>query len=369
MTSEDISPEWQKLGLFDPNAPDAGERRDLLKFYEEVGQEAHEYEGVTPDQLAYAANQRFNRPGERWTREEAQQRSELSPDLFEKVLLAMGYPTDDDRFFTDADIATFRVFEQAKTLFSESEMLHFTAVMSSTMARMADAATALFRIDVTSKLEESEGTLLDYAKKNYEASVLVQGMLEPLWAIFLLQLELSSVRSDQGRSATDAKAHASTVRMGVGFVDLVGFTPLAVEMSVDELGKFIINFEQSATAIVASHRGRVVKLIGDEVMFVAVDVDHTVAIAVDLMKAFGAAGVQPHGGVSYGDLIARGGDYYGRVVNLAARAASLALPGELLVDESTSSAVSNYEFEPAGRRQLKGFPEPVRMSSLTIDWG
>ena len=72
----------------------------------------------------------------------------------------------------------------------------------------------------------------------------------------------------------------------------------------------------------------------------------------------------------FGPLVARGGDYYGSVVNLASRIADLAVPGEVLVTEAverTAVGVATWPFvfEPAGRRMLKGFAEPIPLWSVT----
>jgi adenylate cyclase len=65
----------------------------------------------------------------------------------------------------------------------------------------------------------------------------------------------------------------------------------------------------------------------------------------------------------YGPLLARSGDYYGPIVNLASRIAELAVPREVLVTaelvEQTGGA--GLRFEPAGKRMLKGFDEPVAL--------
>ena len=75
----------------------------------------------------------------------------------------------------------------------------------------------------------------------------------------------------------------------------------------------------------------------------------------------------PRGGVAFGDVITRHGDYYGTVVNLASRLAELAVPGEVLVDGSAaSSAGKPFAFRPAGRRLLKGFDEPFEVFSLDM---
>jgi adenylate cyclase len=88
------------------------------------------------------------------------------------------------------------------------------------------------------------------------------------------------------------------------------------------------------------------------------------AIARDITDAFGD-GIEPRGGVCFGDVIARHGDYYGTVVNLAARLAELAIPGEVLVDAVTAESASDtFGFRGAGRRLLKGFDDPIEVCSL-----
>ena len=67
-------------------------------------------------------------------------------------------------------------------------------------------------------------------------------------------------------------------------------------------------------------------------------------------------------------MIARHGDYYGTVVNLAARLVDTAVPGEVLADAGitdTVAADAGLVVEPAGLRSLKGFVEPVRVVSIT----
>ena len=158
--------------------------------------------------------------------------------------------------------------------------------------------------------------------------------------------------------------------LAVGFVDLVGFTPYAQDVEPDELALFVESFEARANDVVAARGGRVVKHIGDEVMFVETDPRTACDIALQLVDTFGGdAGVSPHAGIGFGPLVSRGGDYYGSVVNLASRIADLAVPGEVLVTEGVERAAAAVEgpfaFEPAGRRMLKGFAEPIPLWSVT----
>jgi adenylate cyclase len=158
-------------------------------------------------------------------------------------------------------------------------------------------------------------------------------------------------------------------RLAVGFVDLVGFTPYVQDAEAEELAGFVESFEAQANDVVASRGGRVVKHIGDEVMFVEADPVTACDIALRLVDSFGSeAGVMPHAGVGFGPLVARGGDYYGSVVNVASRIADIAVPGEVLATEALERAAagadSGMSFEPAGRRMLKGFGEPIPLWSV-----
>jgi adenylate cyclase len=177
------------------------------------------------------------------------------------------------------------------------------------------------------------------------------------------ELIAATLRSDQSRNATTS-TNAATVKLAIGFVDIVGYTPIADAMNPDDLGAFIIDFERKAADAVSDHGGRVVKLIGDEVMFIVVDVDAAFDIARALIAAFGDSEATPRAGVIYGEMVARGGDYYGRVVNLASRVSAQASAGEVLTDAATADAAVAHVFDPAGKRALKGFAEPVELRSL-----
>ena len=159
----------------------------------------------------------------------------------------------------------------------------------------------------------------------------------------------------------------STTALAVGFVDLVGFTPLARRIDVRSLAAVIDRFEETAHDVATEGGGRVVKFIGDEVMFVAQDPGAACDIALTLVERFaGDDSVTPRGALAAGDVLIRGGDYYGPTVNLAARMADLAVPGEILVTEEAAAhaRATGLRFEAAGRRTLKGFDAPVRLLSV-----
>ena len=85
--------------------------------------------------------------------------------------------------------------------------------------------------------------------------------------------------------------------------------------------------------VVSAHEGRVVKLIGDEVMFVAKTIDDAVAIAIELIVRLAPIEAVPpvHCGVAFGEIVRVGGDVFGPTVNLASRLTGLARPGSVIV--------------------------------------
>jgi adenylate cyclase len=192
----------------------------------------------------------------------------------------------------------------------------------------------------------------------------VQGVRTLLSDVIAAHLETAIRRLREARS----DLVLGTARVTVGFVDLVGFTALSHRFSPREFVDVVERFEETAYDTVAARDGRVVKLIGDEVMFVVRDPAAACEVALTLVDRFADdPAVTPRGGLAWGDLLYRGGDYYGPTVNLAARVAQIAVPGELLVtnDVATHAQGDAVHFEPAGKRMLKGFDEPVPLLAVT----
>jgi adenylate cyclase len=228
---------------------------------------------------------------------------------------------------------------------------------------VADAAIAFYVQSVESDLADSGADVLLMARKGATAARTALDLGAGLGSLFT---HLLRDGVDRQRRAQVNVSDRALFRVAVGFVDLVGFTPLSHRMGSRELSSFIGQFENRAFRLASDHGGRIIKHIGDEVMFVAIDPVAGCALALDLMNEFSSDGIQPRGGLAYGDVVARQGDYYGDVVNLASRLADLAIPGEVLADDKVRRAAAGgpLEFEGAGRRQLKGFDKPVAVFSL-----
>ena len=119
----------------------------------------------------------------------------------------------------------------------------------------------------------------------------------------------------------------------VGFADLVGFTALAQQVTDEELAEVVDQFERLAYDVVVAGGGRVVKMIGDEVMFLVDDPVFAAEIALGLAEASRDATElsDVRVGLAVGPVIEREGDAFGATVNLASRATAIAYPGTVVV--------------------------------------
>jgi adenylate cyclase len=257
----------------------------------------------------------------------------------------------------DADLTSF-VVKLSTTEFGGIELLR---VLGSSLARVAEAAVSFFVQTAEPESIPTEADALVAAQLVAMATAGALKLGDSMGAVFAHHLRDAIERQRIAQAdVTDRSLH----RLAVGFVDLVGFTPLALHTTPSALLELITLFEIKAFEVVSAYNGRIVKHIGDEVMFVALDAGSACAIARGITAAY-AEGIEPRGGVAFGEVITRHGDYYGSVVNLASRLAELAVPKEVLVDEATAaSAGEGFSFRPAGHRLLKGFDRPLEVYSL-----
>lgn len=271
--------------------------------------------------------------------------------------------TDDALVYEDTDIEAFTTLRFASDLFSKEELLSFIRVVGSSMSRIADAANSLFHGDVERPLIAAGVPMTEMVRRTVEAQDLALSLTSVL-RMMMRQHLAQSIQRHQ-RAFAGISRQGLMMPMAVGFIDLVGFTPLSADLDPQQLSDVVSRFEATANDTITTLGGRLVKLIGDEVMFVAVDPADGCRIAAGLLERFGAdRDLNPRGGMAWGPVLARGGDYFGSTVNLAARLVDQAVPGEVLLTAELS-ALAPMPVEPGGRRMLKGFIDPVSVASLT----
>jgi len=356
--------EFAAAGLYDPSAPNAAERLELLEWLLERGATIDQMVGAQRDRrLLQLAGQLVVRPGPFLTTREVAERIGASVEQVEAFRLAFGLPpiASDVPWFSESEARLFGQFAVGVELFGERSMLRLATVIGSSVARISEAMVSTNRESRISALARAGSSELAIAQATLRAmdtamapAAMVQGLLP-------VHLQLAGNRLQR------PNATVPTTRAAIGFVDLVGFTSLSRRLSPAELGAVVERFEELSHEVTTTRHGRVVKFIGDEVMFVTAEPARACDIALTLVETFADdRAVTPRGAVAVGDLLDRSGDYYGPIVNLAARLAELAVPGEVLVArEVAAEAGAGLHFEPAGRRLLRGFDEPVRILSVT----
>lgn len=356
--------EWRAAGLYDPDAPDAAQRLELLRWIDGHGVTLAEMIEADADcQLGSVVGDLRLRRTPTLSIADVAARTGLSVEQVTDVRRATGFlPAEPETpVYTEAELEMFELFAVAATLFSGDELVHFVRVMAGSLRRIAEAATEMFLRDVEAPLQLGDRSELAVAQASLAGIELVDVVTRVFEPMFRAHLQITNAATRRARMGQD---DYSTLTLAVGFVDLSGFTARSGELSPDELLQLVVAFESAAVDLVSEHGGRLIKVIGDEVMFSTIDADTACDIAVGLLDRAATWGVGARGGVARGPVVTSGGDVYGPTVNLASRIVDAAVPGEVLVNEAVTRAAPQLRFEAAGRRQLKGFAEPVRLWSL-----
>ncbi len=261
---------------------------------------------------------------------------------------AMGFPEapTDDVIFSEDDLWV------AKRL----KLLEMTGLMEDDdILRMARLNGTAF-----SRLAEAQMVLVDEA---LEELVPGGGLLKPAER---LGLEFEAIKDDQGESRLEMieqtliyvwRRHflaamgrwlvddSDSTELAVGFADLSGFTKFSETVESDVLALVVDAFEKTVFDVVSLHEGRIIKLIGDEVMFVHESFDAAVDIVLEVKDRLADIDPMPplHSGLAYGQTVALGGDIFGPTVNLAARLTSVARGGSIMMSQSDATKVNERE--------------------------
>ena len=269
----------------------------------------------------------------------------------------------DEVRFRESEVELSRMLRWAVAdRFTPEEGHGLIVVVARALQSIADASVSGFVQTIEARLLAQGGSLLDWTQATAEAAGMSQDLSSNLGPLFNHYLRQAIMHQREAQQNVSSRA---VMRLAVGFVDLVGFTPFSSSLSPEELADLVGEFESKAFDLANGAGVRIVKHIGDEIMFTSVDATAACWLALALRDEVGATAARPRGGVAHGEVITRHGDYYGPVVNLASRLTDEAIPGEILVPSSMSGQLAEFDVEPAGRRVLKGFEEPVEVLSLS----
>ncbi|MDC4232621.1 adenylate/guanylate cyclase domain-containing protein [Actinomyces sp. B33] len=148
----------------------------------------------------------------------------------------------------------------------------------------------------------------------------------------------------------------------LGFVDMVSFTSSSAILG-DALVGLIERFEEESRNAITEAGGRVVKMIGDAVLYIADDLETGLRVATSLIERLSADDeiLPVRASFVRGDVFSRSGDVFGPTVNLASRLVDIAPVGRILTDPATATAVvagdagEGYLVEEFPTAELRGF--------------
>lgn len=311
--------------------------------------------------LALLAFDRTLMPGrQRYRLDDVRRKAGVERANAERLWRALGFPDPpaDARRFTDEDVEALKALRDVfrtdtfPAQRSVEGLVQQVRVVGAALARIAevqsDAMLDAFKEARDSGLSDEQVAELVPESLNWER---ISQLLDYAMRI---QLRAALWRKYAGAQPGEVGEQLLTV----GFVDLVGYTALSQELEEDELAGLVSRFEEIAYDTVAEHGARVVKMIGDEVMFVSEAPASAARIALRLSERSAVDDVLPEAraGLASGPVVAHEGDYYGPVVNLASRLVELARPGSVLASEEMHNTLADddsFGFQRLRSRKIR----------------
>lgn len=364
---------WDELiarGAYDPDAPIAPQRRELLEHLLQGGASVGDIALACAENRIDTTNSyRFLRGSDPWLDAATlAARSRSTPERVERMVAALGLPVapQGEAAYAPSLVVCAEALETGVALFGEAATLQFIRVMGSAMTAIAEAGIGLFVHEVVEP--NASVTELERALSGEEgtaAAMLIPEIVAATWTSVFLQA------NDRDIALRRETPTGMAQDIAIAFVDLVGFTQLSEQRSMHDVSEVLVRFETSAWDLAAAHGARVTKFVGDEAMIVGADPAGLVQIALGLCAMadedpdLGAA----RGAVTYGLVHHRNGDYFGPLVNLAARAVSAAKPGTVLVPAAVRdriAATPSIATSSLGAFDLRGFEQPVELWQASL---
>jgi adenylate cyclase len=284
-----------------------------------------------------------------YTQQEIADLSGMSLSDLLRFWRALGFPDVglEERVFTEHDLDVLNSVTGSIAMgFTNLDVaVQMTRVYGSSMARVADA-----EVQTRASVDPADSARLAdlFALTGGGPLTGVPTILEHVWRRHFQAALRRHTMTDTDVDRT----------MAIGFCDLVGFTAMSQQMSEELLASVVNRFEELAYDTVAAGGGRVVKMIGDEVMFVVDSPSVGAHIGLALSDAYSdeeqLSDVRV--GIAFGRVLGREGDYFGPVVNLASRIVNIAFPGTVIVASEIAEAIADdeeLEVRPLRARWLK----------------
>jgi adenylate cyclase len=335
-------------------------------------------EGVSLEELKRAVEENrlvllpvervFDSGTQHYTARQIAELAGLERDFLMRLLRALGAPIheDDQPVYVDADLEAAK---RAKLFLDaglpKDGVLETSRLIGISMANLADANREMVGEVFTEPGIDERELALRYAEAARTMSPLLGETLLHAYRIHLRE----AIRRAVVTEAELAEGRFGTDEMTIAFADLVGFTRLGESLDIEQIGDLTGRlFELASDA--AQPPVRLVKMIGDAAMFASRESQPLLDAVLGLVESAGREEIPPlRAGAARGQALGRGGDWYGRPVNLAARITGFARPDSVVVDQVVKDSIAQsngrpFDFSFAGKRRFKGIEGEVAVHRI-----
>ncbi|HEY8740517.1 MAG TPA: adenylate cyclase regulatory domain-containing protein, partial [Candidatus Dormibacteraeota bacterium] len=310
------------------------------------------------------------------TRRQMARQSGVPAALVDQITRALGVASgnEDDVVYSAREVQAIRLIGALRSVYSDEDLVEVASVVGRAIHEVAEATLELFRRRFAKPFAEAGAGELEMMLRLATVIDLTVPTTGPMLELVLRrQLEVTSrseavLQLERSGSALDGQ-----VELAVGFADIVGFTAASTKLNVLEVSQMAARLLRCAEDVFPKHGARVVKTIGDAVMFTAPDAVCASEAAGDLLRAWNNGKVPPlRVGIAQGPMLRAYADYFGRTVNVASRLSDVA-PAETIYLLKPHKAVSAASWKShklasrdVGEKSLRGVDGKVHVLELRL---
>jgi adenylate cyclase len=277
--------------------------------------------------------------------------------------LGLNVADTDQPVFSQVDLDGLAAWVALRAAVGEDATFTLLRVLGASMARLAEAGSTAIRLGLPD-------IQMEHSRDELRTAIAYQAVGEFIPRLAVLIDAVFRHHTISARTYFEGVVRDTTASVicGIGFADLTGFTSLTQRLTPTELSELLVEFAAAVSDVVLADGGRIVKFIGDEVMWVSSTPEQLAKVALDLVEHPQAseAELEVRAGLGYGRVLAIAGDYFGTAVNLAARLVGAAAPGQILASSDVRDELPGWAAIPQEPLLLKGFDTPVTAYDLHL---
>ncbi len=305
----------------------------------------------------------------RYTRLEVAELAGVDLEEARRLWRALGFPEvgDEQRVFTSADVAA--LIDAAGLLGADivdrDGLVELARPLGNLMSRLAAAQTTFISEVLGARMAAGHEVEDPHLPDELAAQALITTReLLPMLERTTVYTWRRHLAAEVGRAlfpnGSGPDAHTESRPAAVGFIDISGYTRLSRNVDLTELARLLNEFETAVLDTVVAHGGRVIKNLGDEILYVIDDPTSAAEATLQLLEMFTADDTLPqvHAGLAFGPVLDRGGDVFGPVVNIAARLANIARKGTIRVDQAMATELAEakqFTLSVRAPRSVRGY--------------